>query len=106
MMARMMPYLWSCRTAMLIGPGMPLGIVLSAVYRIGEHLVAFIDVLEFEGRARRMIVIRMVPPGQPAKSGVHFGDVSRRSDLDHRVIIESRTKRWRHKTSLFYRSGA
>ena len=52
MMARTMPYLWSCRTAILTGPGMPLGIVLSAAFRIGEHLVGFVDGLEFEGRAR------------------------------------------------------
>ena len=70
MMARMMPYLWSCQTAMLTDPGMPLGIVLSAAYRMGEHLVGFVDVLEFEGRARCMIVIGMVPRGQPAKATV------------------------------------
>jgi hypothetical protein len=38
---------------------MPLGIVLSAVYRIGAHLVGFVDVPQLQGRTRSMIVIRM-----------------------------------------------
>ena len=45
-----MPYLWSCRTVMLTPPEPRLGIVLSAAYRVGEHLTGFVDVLEFEGR--------------------------------------------------------
>ena len=46
--------------------GMPFGIVL----RIGEHLAGFVDVLEFEGRARCMIVIGMVarPSGEKRRS--------------------------------------